>query len=145
MEQVKIRAMHDGDLDEIYAIDKTILGKDRREYWQMKMELLEQRSPMAQLVAELDGKVVGFIVGDASGWEYGVPDTVGFIDTIGIHPDYQKQGIASVLLKEMVDSFRKVGVDSVSTFVNLRDRDLLGFFEKMGFEKGDMVHIQLKI
>jgi len=145
MEQVKIRAMHESDLDEIYGIDKAVLGKDRRDYWQMKMELLEQRSPMAQLVAELDGKVVGFILGDASGWEYGVPDTVGFIDTIGIHPDYQNKGIATLLFKEMVENFRKVGVDTVSTFVNWRDWDLLHFFDRMGFEKGDMVHIELKV
>jgi ribosomal protein S18 acetylase RimI-like enzyme len=49
------------------------------------------------------GKVVGFILGDASGWEYGVPNTVGWIDTIGVHPDYQKKGIARALLMEMVD------------------------------------------
>ncbi len=28
-------------------------------------------------------KVVGSILGDASGWEYGVPNTVGWIDTMG--------------------------------------------------------------
>jgi ribosomal protein S18 acetylase RimI-like enzyme len=48
-------------------------------------------------------KVVGFILGDASGWEYGVPNTVGWIDTIGVHPGYQKKGIARALLMEMVD------------------------------------------
>jgi hypothetical protein len=30
-----------------------------------------------------EGKGVGFILGDASGGEYGVPDTRGWIDTIG--------------------------------------------------------------
>jgi len=34
------------------------------------MSLAEQRLPNASLVAEADGKVVGFILGDASGYEY---------------------------------------------------------------------------
>ena len=37
------------------------------------MEFVEKRSPIASLVAEMDGQVVGFIIGDASGWECGVP------------------------------------------------------------------------
>ena len=78
MEPVKIRALDYGDLDAIVEIDRLVLGKERPEYWNMKIELSENRSPMASLVAELDGKVVGFILGDASGWEYGVPDTVGW-------------------------------------------------------------------
>jgi N-acetylglutamate synthase-like GNAT family acetyltransferase len=91
------------------------------------------------------GKVVGFILGDASGWEYGVPNTVGWIDTIGVYPDYQKEGIARVLLMEMVDNLKKVGVDTIYTFVNWRDWGLLQFFDAMGFQRGDMVNLELKI
>lgn len=145
MEPVKIRALDYGDLDAIVEIDKLVLGKERPEYWNMKIELSENRSPMASLVAELDGKVVGFILGDASGWEYGVPDTVGWIDTIGVHPKYQKKGIARLLFKEMANNLKKVGVNTIYTFVNWKDWDLLHFFDKMGFEKGDMVHIELKL
>ena len=70
VKSVKIRALAYGDLDAIVEIDKAILGKERPEYWSMKIELSENRSPLASLVAELDGKVVGFIIADASGWEY---------------------------------------------------------------------------
>ncbi len=144
-EPIKIRALDYGDLDAIVEIDKLVLGKERPEYWNMKIELSENRSPMSSIVAELDGKVVGFIMGDASGWEYGVPDTVGWIDTIGIHPDYQKKGIARFLFKEMAANLQKVGVDTIYTFVNWKEWDLLHFFDKMGFKKGDMVHIELKL
>ena len=144
-EKGKIRALDYRDRDDIVGVDKLVLGKERRDCGLMKIELSEQRSPMASLVAEVDGKVVGFIIGDASGWEYGVPDTVGWIDTIGVHPDYQKRGIATLLFKEMVANLRKVGVDTVYTFVEWRSWDLLRFFDRMGFEKGDMIHLQLKL
>lgn len=145
LEQIKIRALAYGDLDAIVEIDKAVLGKIRPEYWSMKIELSENRSPMASLVAELDGKVVGFILGDASGWEYGVPDTVGWIDTIGVHPQYRRKGIAKILFNEMVANLKKVGVGTVYTFLNWKDWDLLHFFDKMGFQKGDMIHIEKKV
>ena len=145
MDQLKIRALAYGDLDAIVEIDKAILGRERPEYWSMKIEISENRSPMASLVAELDGKVVGFIFGDVSGWEYGVPDTVGWIDTIGVHPTYQRKGVARSLFREIVASLKKVGVDTIYTFVNWKEYDRLHFFDTLGFQKGDMLHLEMKV
>jgi len=143
--RVKIRALDYKDVDDIVEIEKTILGKDRRDYWLMKIELSEERSPMASLVAEVDGKVVGFIIGEVAGWEYGVPDTVAWIDTIGVHPAYQKMGIATMLFQKLTENLRKVGIQTIYTFVEWRSWDLLRFFAKMGFEKGDMIHLVLQL
>ena len=57
-----IRAMSRKDLDRIIEIDTRVLGQSRPEYWEMKVELVEKRSPMSSLVAEWDGKVIGFII-----------------------------------------------------------------------------------
>ena len=140
-----IRTMGNKDLDRIVEIDTKILGQPRPEYWEMKLELVEKRSPIASLVAEMDGKVIGFIIGDASGWEYGVPEDVGWIDTIGVDPAYQRKGIAQMLFREMIDHLKKVGVTSIYTFVNWRDWSLLQFFDSMGFTKGDMFNLELKV
>jgi ribosomal protein S18 acetylase RimI-like enzyme len=111
----------------------------------MKMTLAEQRLPMASLVAEADGKVVGFILGDASGYEYDVPENIGWIDTIGVDPAYQKQGIARMLMNEMIVNLKKVGVDTVYTMVNWRDWNLLKFFDATGFKRGPLINLELKI
>ena len=140
-----IRSMTSKDLDRIVEIDTQILGQSRPEYWEMKLELAEKRSPIASLVVEMDGKVIGFIIGDASGWEYGVPEQVGWIDTIGVDPAYQWKGIAQMLFTEMINHLRKVGVDTIYTFVNWRDWSLLRFFDSMGFTRGDMINLELKI
>jgi predicted N-acetyltransferase YhbS len=144
-EPVKIRSLAYGDLDAIVAIDKAVLGKERPEYWSMKIDISEDRSPLASLVAELDGTVVGFIMGDASGWEYGVPNTVGWIDTIGIQPQYHRTGIARLLFTEMVNNLKKVGVDTIYALINWKEWDLLHFFDKMGFQKSDMIQLELKL
>jgi ribosomal protein S18 acetylase RimI-like enzyme len=140
-----IRTMTSNDLDRIVEIDTEILGQSRPEYWEMKLELAERRSPIASLVAEMDGIVIGFVIGDASGWEYGVPEHVGWIDTIGVDPLYQRKGVAQMLLKEMIVHLKKVGVDTIYTFVNWRDRSLLQFFDSMGFTKGDMINLELRV
>ena len=141
----KVRKMNSKDLDAIVAIDTQVLGKSRWEYWLMKMSLAEQRLPMASLVAEADGKVVGFILGDASGYEYDVPENIGWIDTIGVDPAYQKQGIARMLMNEMIVNLKKVGVDTVYTMVNWRDWNLLKFFDAFGYKKGPLINLELKI
>ena len=144
-EMPDIRAMTRKDLDRIIEIDTLVLGKSRPEYWEIKVELVEKRSPMPSLVAEWEGKVIGFIIGDASGWEYGVPEHIGWIDTIGVDPAFQRKGVATMLFKEMVNNLKKVGVDTIYTFLNWRDWSLLQFFDAMGFEKGEMINLELKV
>ena len=140
-----IRTMVPSDLDRIVEIDLKVLGKPRPEYWEMKFELIEKRSQIASLVAELDEKVIGFIIGGASRWEYGVPENIGWIDTIGVDPDYQRKGMAKILFTEMANNLKKVGVDTMYTFVTRRDWKLLKFFNSIGFQKGDMVNLELDI
>ena len=140
-----IRTMTVKDLDQIVEIDTTILGQSRPEYWEMKLELVEKRSPISSLVAELDGKVIGFVIGDASGWEYGAPENIGWIDTIGVDPSVQRKGIAKMLMTEMINNLKKVGVDTIYTFVNWRDWSLLQFFDAVGFQKGNMINLELKV
>ncbi|MFX0094308.1 MAG: GNAT family N-acetyltransferase [Candidatus Hodarchaeota archaeon] len=140
-----VRVMKEDDLERIIEIDDKVLGKRRSDYWERKIEMAGKKSPLPSLVAEFEGKVVGFMFGEASGWEYGVPESIGWIDTLGVDPNYQKKGIARMLMEEMLNNMKKVGVERVYTLVNWRDWDLLQFFDAMGFKRGDMINLELKI
>ena len=140
-----IRTIVPSDLDRVVEIDIKVLGKPRLEYWEMKLELVKKRSQISSLVAELNGKVIGFIIGGASRWEYGVPENIGWIDTIGVDPDYQRKGIAKILFMEMTNKLKKLGVDTIITFVKRRDPILLNFFNSLGFQKGDMINLELDV
>ena len=140
-----IRTMTGKDLQSLSEIDEKVLGQSRPDYWEKKMVMVERRSPVASLVAEMDQKVVGFIIGDTSGWEYGTPDNIGWIDTIGVDPEYQRRGIAKMLMVEMINNMKKVGVDTVNTFVNWRDWSLLQFFDANGFQRGAMINLEMKV
>jgi len=159
--KVKIRVLDESDLDAVVKIDKNVLGKERRAFWKRKIAYAGIY-PRPALVAEFEGKVVGFILGYVSGWEFGVPDTVGWIDTLGVDPVYQHRGIGRALFNELIEIFkrsgreetpeakktekRKVeGVNVVYTLASWIDSDLLQFYHAMGFKKGQMINLEIKI
>jgi len=147
LNQMNIRPLTLKDLDAIVEIDRKVLGKSRQDFWKKRMELINTTQyPHSCLVAEVEGKVIGFILGEVSGWEFGVPDTIGWINTIGVDPTFQHQGVAKRLGEEFVQNVKAIGVSVVYTLVNWNDWDLLKFFRAMGFARGgDMINLELKI
>jgi ribosomal protein S18 acetylase RimI-like enzyme len=145
LENVEIRALKAEDLDAIIKIDEMVLGESRKDYWERKLALMNNQSSEISLVAEVEGEVVGFILGDVSGWEFGVPETIGWIDTIGVASAYQKKGVATALARELIKNLKAIGVRTIYTLVSWNDWDLLQFFHAMGFTRGDMINLELKI
>jgi ribosomal protein S18 acetylase RimI-like enzyme len=159
--KVKIRVLDESDLDAVVEIDRKVLGKDRRAFWKRKIAYAGIY-PRPALVAEFEGKIVGFILGYVSGWEFGVPDTVGWIDTLGVDPAYQRHGIGRTLFNSLIEIFKRSGreetleakeaekrevegVNVVYTLASWSDWDLLRFYQAMGFKKGEMLNLELRI
>ena len=156
--QVKIRVLDENDLDAVVEIDKRILGQERHSYWKRKMAYAGIY-PRPALVAEVEGKIVGFILGFVSGWEFCVPDTVGWIETIGVDPDFQRRGIGKALFQALINIFRKSGsqktletdkqevegVNIVYTLASWNDWDMLQFYHAMGLKKGEMESLEMKL
>jgi ribosomal protein S18 acetylase RimI-like enzyme len=144
--KLNIRPLAIGDLDAIVEIDRKVSGEARRDFWGEKIELPSSRYPLSGLCAEFEGRLVGFIVGEVSGWEFGIPEIVGWISTIGVDPDYQHKGVARKLTQELIKHLKEIGVGVIYTLVNWNDWDLLKFFHAMGFTRGgDMINLQLKL
>ena len=145
LENVKIRSLNQGDLEAIVEIDEKVLGEKRRDYWEKKLQMMNDKTSQVSLVAEVEGRVSGFILGDISGWAFGVPDTIGWIDTIGVDPAHQKKGLATALAQELIQRLKAIGVRTIYTLVSWNEWDLLQFFHAMGFTRGDMINLELKI
>ena len=144
MESAELRVLTMNDLEAVTEIDYVLLGKKRGEYWERRLESTGT-SCVPSLAAEIGGKVIGFILGGVSGWEYGIPENIGWVDSLGVNKEFQKKGIATLLFKKMASLFKEVGVDTIYVFVNWKNRGLLQFFSKMGFKPGDMINLELKI
>ncbi len=145
LSRVTIRPMTPNDVEAIVQIDVKVIGKSRAEYWK-KIVPENPEHPFLSLVAEFEGKVIGFVLGEVSGWEFGVPDTIGWLTIIGVDPDYQHRGVARRLSQEFIKNLKAMNVRVVYTLVNWNDWDLLKFYKAMGFTRGgDMINLELKI
>lgn len=158
--EVKIRVLDESDLDAVAEIDQKVLGKERRAFWRRKIAYAGIY-PRPVLVAEIDGKIAGFILGFVSGWEFGVPDNIGWIDTVGVDPAYQLRGIGRALFNTLIEIFKRSGRDEmpeteadrsnmegvnfVYTLAGWNDWELLQFYHAMGFKKGEMLNLEIKL
>jgi GNAT superfamily N-acetyltransferase len=161
LKNIKIRSLSENDLNAVVRIDEKVLGRKRRDFWKRKIAYSDIY-PRPAMVAEVDGKVVGFILGYVSGWEFGVPDSVGWIDTLGVDPDYQRKGIGRLLFDALIAVFKNSGkekmpeakseekttiegVNVVYTLVSWDRIDLLHFYHSMGFRKGNVLNLKFEI
>ena len=147
-EDVEIRVMRKSDVEPVAEIDYKVFGKRRPEYYERRVaEFLDEDSGrlVTSLVAEVGGQVAGFIMGNVYLGEFGIPETMASIDTIGVDPDHQRQGIAGYLLEEFKTTVKKAGVDKVHTLVNWADTDLLGFFANVGFVAANTLNLKLEL
>ena len=109
LKRVSLRPIGSSHGEDIVEIDQRILGKKRQSFWKKKVMAVESNSPPTGIVAELENKVIGFIFGEVSAWEFGVPASVGWIDTLGVDPKYQHRGVAKALMEVLIKNFREAG------------------------------------
>jgi ribosomal protein S18 acetylase RimI-like enzyme len=147
-EDVEIRVMRESDLGPVTDIDYKVFGQRRPDYYERKIaEVLDEASGrlVTSLVAEVEGKVAGFIMGSVYLGEFGIPESIAYIDTIGVDPAFQRQGLAGYLLDEFKTTVGKAGVKKVHTLVNWADTDLLNFFADEGFVAANTLNLKFDL
>ncbi|RLB18114.1 MAG: GNAT family N-acetyltransferase [Deltaproteobacteria bacterium] len=145
LSSLKIRGIEESDVESIVEIEEMNLGVRRPSYWERELQKHKEGRFLGSRIAELDGKVVGFILGDIGSREFGMPENMGWVHTIGVHPDYQHQGIAKTLFEDYKRRFMELDVDIIYTIVSLSDTMQLPFFEKVGFRPGNRVYLELDL
>jgi predicted N-acetyltransferase YhbS len=142
---IKIRLMKAEDFNAVVGIDERVLKAPRPEYYEMKFEKLFRTRDYvpASLVAEdKDGAVVGFVMGEIYMGQYGIFQEAATLDTIGVEPAYQHQGIGEQLLTEYIDHLRKLGVKKINTLVDWNDSRLIHFFSANRFSPSKTINLE---
>ena len=141
---VSIRRLERDDFTAVVAIDERITGRPRHDYWRDRFETAESiRPPWASMVAELDGRVVGFLLGWSSGWEFGIRGSVGWIDVIGVDPPYRGRGVGRALVQAFADAAEELrNIKTIFTLVDSGDPQIREFFGRLGFTPGKMLHLE---
>lgn len=133
-DRADVRSMTPADLDAIVRIDHTITGRDRRDYMAARLaEAMDDTSVRVSLTARCDGTVVGSLMSRADLGDFGRPEPVAVLDTIGVDPDYARRGVGRALVSQLFANLGALRVERVETVVPLRDLALLGFLYAAGF------------
>ncbi len=133
-DMIPVRSMEPTDLAAIVDIDRRTMGRARRAYYErMFHQVFNVSGVRVSLVAELDGRVVGFVMARVDYGEFGRTDPTAVMDTIGVHPDYRNQDIATALMSQLLVNLKALQVDAVRTSVSWRNVGLIGFLAGAGF------------
>ncbi|GAB4439534.1 MAG: hypothetical protein OHK0040_11060 [bacterium] len=144
--ELLIRPLKKDDLDELVIIDTEITGKKRESYYRRKfVEIFDSGRLSVSLVAEVDDRVVGFLLGQVYEGEYGIPENTAYLDTIGILPKYSKVGVGTRLLEQFVANMRACNVSKIYTLVNFSDTKLIKFFGSHGFSPSKRINLELEV
>lgn len=134
MADPRIRALTLKDVDRILEIDaavtKTPVKVGDNDLWRLIAETT------TCFGAEVDSRLVGFVLADIRPWEFGRRAHVGWIISLGVDPKAQGQRIGRMLGERVLDQFRRLGVSRVQTLVAPETASLEPYFKSLGFRDG---------
>src|SRR5438105_1667970 len=133
-EQLRIRSLTELDIARIVAIDERLTGVYRPEVWERRVMYYLRRNPDLSQVAEMGGKVVGFMLSDLRGGEFGLEETSGWIERFGVDPDFQGRSIGRRLFEAVVAQLKQQGAVALRTLVEKNDSELASFLRAVGFQ-----------
>jgi ribosomal protein S18 acetylase RimI-like enzyme len=134
------------DLAQVIAIDATVTGLEKGDYWRSIYRRYGDSGRVGQqfLVAEAGERVVGFVIGEVRDWEFGSPPC-GWVFAIDVKPDARQAGIGTRLLEAICVSFRRAGVRKVRTMLGRDNTLILSFFRSQGMMAGPFIALEMDL
>lgn len=134
--EVTVRPASELDIGDIVRIDERIGGAYRPEVWERRLGYYIRRDPDASVVAAApEGRVVGFMLGEVRSGEFGLEHPTGWIEVLGVDPDFRGRAVGRRMAEAMIAHFRDRGAVEVRTLVDEETLgDVAGFFRSLGFE-----------
>lgn len=87
-----------------------------------------KRDPQLFLVAEVEGRVIGAVLGGFDGRR-------GLVYHLAVHHSQRKRGIASALMLELEKRFKAIGCRRVYLLVTPENTTAQQFYEKRGWQR----------
>jgi ribosomal protein S18 acetylase RimI-like enzyme len=144
-EQLHIRSLSELDIAGIVAIDERLSGVYRPDVWERRIMYYLRRDPDASKVAEMGNKVVGFMLSDLRGGEFGLEETSGWIERFGVDPDFQGRSIGRRLFEAVVEHLKSQGATTVRTLVEKSGSELATFLRAVGFKDAPLTALEMRI
>ena len=141
MENVRIRELQVADTDDICEIYASIVRKPVDVDFTALIEKHARSESDICFVAELDGKVIGFMISYILTFGFGIEKSA-WIATLGVNPEHMGQGIGDRLGREIFKCYKQLGINRVYTSVRWDSTDLLSFFKTLGFDRSKFINLK---
>ncbi len=139
-----IRPMREEDAEEIGRIYGEITKKAVKTDFEHLVQAQAMAEDSACFVAEMDGRVVGFMISYILTLGFGIEKSA-WIATMGVDPKYMGQGIGARLAAEIFSYYKSRGIACVYTSVRWDSTDLLSFFITLQFERSDFINLAKRL
>jgi len=141
LQNLIIRNLEVRDSDDIFRIHGAITKElNAIDYHKMVKEEVKKENKVS-FVAELDGKVVGFIITYILYGAFGLQKSA-WIGLFGVEPKYMGSGIGKRMAKVVFDELTKMNIKNIFTSVKWDSVDLLSFFKSLGFDRCEFINLK---
>ena len=144
--KVRVRAVRQADLPQVIALDATVTGLHKSDYWQRVYRRYGVGGQgLRHFLVAVDGAcVVGFVIGEVRDWEFGSPPC-GWVFAIDVDPRARLAGIGTRLLAALRERFERVGVTVMRTLLSRDNALILSFFRSQGMTAGRLIPLEVGI
>jgi ribosomal-protein-alanine N-acetyltransferase len=120
-----VRPMNLDDLQTVHEVDSAAFRHEWKNS-QSSLELAYRQAAIAT-VAEIDGELLGYQISTAS-------PVGGHLARLAVLPDFQRTGIGSALVRDMLWQFERRGAERVTVNTQEDNQASLALYQKAGFE-----------
>lgn len=143
---VLVRRLRPEDLEAVVDLDSKTTGRRREEYFRLKLkQALSDTGIQISLGAEVEDLFAGFLLARVYYGEFGALEPIAVLDTMGVHPDFQRRGIGAALIDQLRTNLLGLGIRTLSTEVGWNNLEMIHFFNHEGFSPAPRLCLDLDL
>jgi len=129
-----LRPLCADDFEAVVRLDRRIMGRSRRGYFEKRLEAaLRRPAGHIQLAADSGGELSGFVLARVVAGEFGGQDAAVVLEALGVGEAHQGRGIGRELLGGLEGVMRRKCVRELVSQAEWTNFSLLRFFAATGF------------
>jgi len=141
VDNLLIRRVKAEDSKDIARIYTSIVKRYEEIDFERLIREQVRNTGMANFVAEVKGKVIGFIISYTLSGGFGI-DKSAWIAMVGVDPKSMGKGIGKALADELFRFYKDQGINNIYTSVRWDSTDLLSFFKTLEFDRSDFINLR---
>lgn len=143
---ITVRPARESDLPTIGAIDKRIIGRDRSLHLARLVADAKDPASRVSLVAERDGRPVGFAMARIDSGDGQSRPGVAVLDSLGVDPVERGDGVGRALLFRLIEELKPLKIEVVRGEVDwYGDQSLARFLARFGFAPSQVLAFERRL